>query len=286
MNIRMLVLLTLFTFLIIQTGQAQSGWTQEKGKFYGQASIAHFSSNKFYGTQGTLFDGGSDFKSSILHLYGEYGISDRLTTILNQPLIINRFSTTESIIGLGSVDLGLKYRLLKTFPLSLQVDFSIPTTDGIQFAKSKNTNALGEFDVINLPTSDGEFNVWTTLAASQSLKNGKTFFSVFGAINFRTESFSNQLKVGGELGHLFFDKWYLIGKINVFDRIGDGNGTTAATFLYGEGTSYTSLNLTTMYQITEKLMLVGSISNISGAITERRNVYDGTSFSIGVALKN
>jgi len=104
MNIRMLVLLTLFTFLIIQTGQAQSGWTQEKGKFYGQASIAHFSSNKFYGTQGTLFDGGSDFKSSILHLYGEYGISDRLTTILNQPLIINRFSTTESIIGLGSVD--------------------------------------------------------------------------------------------------------------------------------------------------------------------------------------
>jgi len=56
--------------------------------------------------------------------------------------------------------------------------------------------------------------------------------------------------------------------------------------LYGEGTSYTSLNLTTMYQITEKLMLVGSISNISGAITERRNVYDGTSFSIGVALKN
>lgn len=285
MNFRTLSIIFVI-FSTLQNGLAQNGWTQAKGKYYAQASITHFSSNKFYGTQGTLFDGGSDFKSSALHLYGEYGISERFTTIANLPLILNRFNTTESIIGLGSADLGLKYKVLKKIPLSFQVDISIPTGDGVQFAKAKTANALGEFDVINLPTSDGEFNVWTTLAASHAINNGNTFFSLFSAVNFRTESFSNQLKIGGEVGHLFFEKLYLIGKINLLDRIGDGNVAGAATFLYGEGTSYTSLNLTTIYKISDRLMLIGSISDISGTLVNRRNVYDGTSFSIGVALKN
>ena len=285
MSLKNISFLFFFTFCA-QYLIGQNGWTQDKGKYYTQANIAHFSSNKFYGTEGNLFDGGSDFKSTALHVYGEYGISSRLTSTLNLPFIFHRFSTTETVSSLGSIDLGLKYRLLKNFPLSIQADFSIPTTDGIQFAQSKVANQLGTFDEINLPTSDGEFNIWTTLAASKSTQNGNTFFGLFGAVNFRTESFSNQLKIGGEVGHLFFDKLYLIGKVNILDRIGDGESSGTASFLFGEGTSYTSFNFTTMFKLNERLMLLGSLSNVSGTFVKRRNVYSGTSFSIGVALKN
>ena len=283
---RIISLPILITFLFIQNGNSQNGWTKEKGKYYVQASLTNFSSNDFYGTEGTLFNAGSKFSSTSLGIYGEYGIADRLTSTLSLPLFLQRFNTTESSFGLGSIELGLKYRLLNNFPLSLSADLSIPTGNGVQFVKTKEPNGLGIFEEINLPTTDGEFNLLTTLAASKSTSNGNTFFTLYGAVNFRTESFSHQLKVGGEIGHLFFGKLYIIGKLNVFNRIGDGKDNGVATFLYGEGTSYTYLNITAMYKLTERLNLIGSVSDISDLLVKRRNVYDGISFSLGVAYTN
>lgn len=265
---------------------AQSGWTREAKGFYVQASASYFSSNNYYTTEGRLADQGSTFNSSGLLIYGEYGISNRITAILDVPVVrLNSFSTTETVGGLGNIQLGLKYKLLKNFPLSLQVALDIPSNNGSNFAQSKNANALGEFDEINLPVSDGEFNVWTTLAASQGFANGKTYASAFSSVNFRTESFNNQLQVGVELGHLFFDKLYLIGKLKIQKSLSGENNNQSGSFLYGEGTTYTNFGITSMYKLNNHLNLVANYSDYSGFLVERKNIYDGGTFSLGVAFE-
>ncbi|WP_423998281.1 hypothetical protein [Maribacter sp. IgM3_T14_3] len=266
--------------------QAQSGWTREAKGFYLQASAAHFSSNTYYTTEGRLADQGSTFNTSALLIYGEYGISDRFTAIVDLPLVrLNSFSTTETVGGVGNIQLGVKYKLLKSFPLSLQVALDIPTNDGSNFAQSNNANAFGEFDEINLPVSDGEFNVWTTLAASHGFKNGKTYASAFSSVNFRTEDFSNQFQAGVELGHLFFDKLYLIGKLKIQERLSSENNVQSGSFLFGEGTTFTNYGITTMYKVTDHFNVVAQYSDYAGFLVERKNIYDGGTFSLGVSFE-
>ncbi|WP_116770643.1 hypothetical protein [Maribacter litoralis] len=266
--------------------QAQSGWTREAKGFYLQASASYFSSNDYFTTEGRLADQGSEFRTGGLLLYGEYGISNRLTAIVDLPVVkFNSFSTTETVAGVGNIQLGVKYKLLKNFPLSLQVAVDIPSNDGTNFAQSKNANAFGEFDEINLPLSDGEFNIWTTLAASHGFKNGKTYASAFSSINFRTEEFSNQFQAGVEVGHLFFDKLYLIGKLKVQERLSSENNVQSGSFLFGEGTTFTNYGVTSMYKVSDHFNLVAQYSDYAGFLVNRKNIYDGGTVSLGISFE-
>ncbi|MCI4671835.1 MAG: hypothetical protein MRZ79_27075 [Bacteroidia bacterium] len=278
-------LLALVFTLTMGQAQGQNGWVRKSKGLYAQLTATHFSSNSYYSTEGVLFNEGSTFISQGLLFYGEYGLTDRFTAVLDLPVVmLNRFNTTGVVGGLGSAKLGLKYGLSKSIPISLAVDIEIPTDDGINFATAKEPNSLGTFDQINLPTSDGEFNVWTTLAASHSFPNGKTFGSIFAAANFRTQSFSHQFQSGLEIGHLFFNKLYLIGKLRIQERLSNGDAQTAS-FLYGEGTTFTSYGLTGMYNLNQKWKLVASFSDISNFISNRRNIYDGFTLNLGVAVE-
>ncbi|MEO0471037.1 MAG: hypothetical protein AAF206_15525 [Bacteroidota bacterium] len=278
------IVLIAFLFLGVHA-QAQNGWVRKANSFYTQLSVSTFRSNEYYSTEGVLFNGGSTFNSRGLLFYGEYGLNDRFTAVLDLPvLVLHNFNTTETVAGLGNAKLGLKYGLLKSFPLSLAVDVEIPTDNGINFATTKEPNGIGEFEQINLATSDGELNVWTTLAASQSTKNGKTYASVFGSFNFRTKSFSHQFQSGLEAGHLFFDKLYLIGKLKIQGRLTENPGQSAS-FLFGEGTTFTSYGLTTMYKLDAHLRLIASYSDFTDLISSKRNIYDGATISVGVALE-
>ncbi|WP_437398600.1 hypothetical protein [Flagellimonas lutimaris] len=277
--------LIVFTLMIFQS-QAQSGWTRKAQSFYLQSSASYYSSRDYYTTEGNLSDSGSRFNSSALILYGEYGVTDRFTAILDVPIVqLNSFSSTETVAGVGSVKLGLKYRLFNNLPIAVQADFEIPTDDGTNLATSNNPNALGTFDQINLPTSDGEFNVWTNIIGSHSFGNGKTYGSLYTGINFRTESFSNQFHAGAELGHLFFDKLYLIGKLRILEKLSSGEGNQGGSFLYGEGTTFTSFGFNAIYKLGEHMSLVTSYSDYAGFLVDRKNIYDGATFSLGVSFE-
>lgn len=279
-------------FMIISIGlgfsfsaQAQSGWTRTKQGFYLQASAATFSSNEYYSTSGQLFDQGSTFRTRNLLIYGEYGLSDRLTALLNVPVLqLNSFNTTETVAGIGNIRLGGKYRVLKDIPLALQIELDIPTNDGTNFANTKEPNGIGIIEQINLPTSDGEFNVWSTLAFSQSSNNGKTFGSLFASTNFRTQGYSHQWQAGLEIGHLFFDQLYLIGKAKVQDDFTD-TPRRGGSFLYGEGTTFTEAGITGMYKLNNSWRLVASYSSNSGLLIDQRNSYQAATFSLGVAYE-
>ena len=278
------LLLLLCLLGLIQINYAQSGWTRPQGTYYLQAQAGFFSSNDYYGTAGDHFPSDNSFQAFQINLYGEYGIHNRLTVLLQTPLQINSFSNTESVYGLGNIELGLKYRLLPNWPLSFAVELDIPTDDGILFASAKEPNELGIIEQINLPASDGEFNVWSTLAASQSSADGKTFGSVYTRFNFRTEDFSNQWQSGFELGRNLHERLLVIAKVRVQGRFSDMPSSTGS-FLYGEGTTFTAAGLTGMYQIADHWRLVGTYNYTGGWLIDQRNSYRGSTFSLGVAYE-
>lgn len=265
--------------------QAQSGWAQSKGSSYSQLAWSYYASSDFYGTDGTLFSGSNTFSNHSLQLYGEYGWTDQLTVLADLPFLrVNRFSNTERVAGVGDIRLGLKYQFAKQLPLAVSIMADIPTNDGVNFATAKSANELGIFERINLPTSDGEFNLWTTVAYSQSFAKGKGYGSIYGQLNLRTKEFSNQIKLGGELGYRLFPKLLAIARLSMQERWSD-ELAGGANFLYGEGTTFTSVGLSLMYDCGEHLRLVASFADYNSWLADLRNIYDGSTYMIGVAVE-
>ncbi len=58
-----------------------------------------------------------------------------------------------------------------------------------------------------------------------------------------------------------------------------------ASFLYGEGTTFTAYGLTTMYKLDNHWTIVAAFSDFTDFISAKRNIYDGFTFSLGVALE-
>jgi len=266
---------------------AQNGWTRKAKEGYVQLTASSFSSSDYYSLSGKLLDQGSGtFNSLALSMYADFGIVDRLTAVANVPIIVlNNFSSTETVSGVGNIRLGLKYRLLKNFPLSFQAEAEIPTNDGINIANSKKPDSFGTFNQINLPTSDGEFNFWTTLVASQSTSDGKSYGTLHTSLNLRTEGFSNQIQAGVEVGHKLFDKLFLIGTLTIQETLAKKDIAGFPSFLYGEGTTFTRYKIMAMYDIIKGWKGVISYARFSDFLIAEKNIYSGPIFSFGLALE-
>jgi hypothetical protein len=191
---------------------SQSGWTRQRNTFFVKASFNLFSSSEYYTPDGDNLET-TLFNQQSLNLYGEYGISDRLTAIVSFPLLkLNSFENTEIASGVGDLKVEAKYALLrKNIPLSLAVAPEFPIGSENNFAQNK----LSVIDQINLPTGDGEFNVWSTLAASHSFHPLPIYVSLSTAYNFRTQydgfAFRDQVKFNFEVGYKVIDKIWLNG---------------------------------------------------------------------------
>lgn len=277
-------LLLPFAFILfgLAVVSAQSGWTKPQGRWYVQTDVSYFSSNRYYSTEGIL-NIGNTFQHYQLKTYAEYGVSDRLTAIGNIPWVkLQRFNVTETVAGIGDIQLGLKYALSKKLPIAFGVSVDIPTDDGRLIAQAKEVNELGIRENVNLPASDGEWNLRTNLAVSQSFAGGKTYASLYGAINFRTQGFTHQWQSGVEAGQLLFQRLWLIAKLQMQDRLSD-EVNPGVSFLYGEGTTYTAYQLNVLYQFSERWRITATFQDYSDLLTARRNLYDGPSISLGVA---
>ncbi|GAB3229086.1 hypothetical protein GCM10027454_30140 [Algoriphagus aestuariicola] len=260
---------------------AQSGWTKVKTEGFYQLGYNHFSSDAYFTLDGEELKT-NDFTQNSLVFYGEYGVTDKFTVIANWPLQVwNGFSSTETVSGLGDLRLELKHALLKKhLPLSIAIAPEIPIGKANNFAQSK----LNDFESINLPSGDGEFNIWTTLATSFSLPNAPLYVNLFGTYNFRTQydgiSFSDQIGLGIELGYKIADLVWVNSRINALTSVDDIEVIT--DFVRGDGTEYTSYSFGAAVPVYRNIHLSLNYRNYADFIFERRNIYSAGTFSFGV----
>lgn len=258
--------------------RAGGGWVKKKRSFYGKVSVSSFRSNKYYSLLGNLNDQGAQFRQTSVNLYAEYGLTDRLTVILNTPLFrANRFANTGTTSGFGDAMVELKYGLLtRKIPVAISIAPSFPT--GKSRALVANRDVPGNF--INLPIGDGELNIWTRGYASSSLGNN-TYVSADAGYNFRTQGFTNQYTFGGEIGHRFGEKLWINGTLRQFATAGTPN-PNKGSFVYGEGLEYVGYSVGAAYSVSQQISLTVDYANLLG---RRQNVYSGPMVGVGLSVQ-
>lgn len=268
-------------FFVVQEVDGQSGWTKSKGEGFFQTSFSTFNSKDYFTLEGEKLLTNRFHQQSIV-FYGEFGVTDKFTVIANLPLQnFNGFETTETVSGLGDLRLEFKHALLKKYlPLAISIAPEIPTGKANNFANS----IVNDFERINLPSGDGEFNVWTTLATSFALGDFPFYGSLFGSYNYRTQydgiSFSDQIAVGMELGYRVFDKVWVNARLNGLTSVDEI--TEVTDFVRGDGTEYTSYSIGASVPVYKEFHLNLNYRNFNDLLFQRKNIYSGGVFTIGI----
>jgi len=268
-----------FTFLSI-SAVAQSGWTRRKNTYFAKIAYNYFQSSDYYNPSGEKLVT-SLFRQQSIAFYGEYGFTDRFTAIVHAPLFKgNGYETTNTVYGIGDLKLEFKYRLLKKIPLAISVAPEFPTGSRNNYAINKKNPQ----ESINLPTGDGEFNLWTTLSGSASFHPVQAYVSLSAAFNYRTRyediNFRNQLKYSAEAGYKIADLVWINATLTAQQSLGEQSGTT--DFVRGDGTEFTALSLGAAYEFTSHWSLTAQAWSYSDLIFSRKNIYSAPTYSIGI----
>lgn len=268
---------------------AGGGWPQPKGKGYIKLSEWWVVADQHYTDLGRIDPNVTTgiFNTSI---YAEYGISDRLTTVVYFPFFSrsyqnNIFSGTtgdiitpgEAINGIGDTDISLKYGL--TRPGS---KLAIATT--LTFGLPFGNNSGGTQGQLQL--GDGEFNQMIALDAGTGWEAGNTPFYANASVAFnnRTNEFSDEIRYSFELGaHLFSKKLWLTGRVTGTESL--KNGATAetsnSTSIFANNSEFLSIGGELAYNFNDNWgVSVGVANAVRGEI-----IFASPSYSVGVFTK-
>lgn len=275
--------LCLALLLTAQAGRAQSGWVKSKHSYYAQISLAGFASDKYFNLAGQAIQT-SSFRQYNLYAYAEYGLTDRLTLTGNMPLVRTQgFTTTENVWGIGDLRLDAKYGFFQdVLPTSLSVGVEVPLARPNRLAE--NLDGLG---AINLPTGDGEWNFWTTLAVSRSLHPLPAYLSLSAAYNFRTafegQPLSDQWQTRLEGGYQLLGKLWLQAYLGVQQTIGEASGQVS--FVRGEGTAFSQYGAGIRYACTSRWGIGVQYFSFRQWPVARRNLYQAPTLGLSVYLQ-
>ena len=280
---RITVMASMFaTLAFSSTAEAYSGFVKNSGSGYVKLSFNTFASNDFYDTSGELSSFGSEFSQQNLSLYAEYGVLDFLTVGIDAPLLrLNSFETSDTAAGVGDLTLFAKVGTsLAGFRLSLTLapEFPVGRSEALVDTAFADIRS-------NLPTGDGEFNVWTRVAVSRTLPTPNaipSYASVYFGHNLRTE-FADQLEVGGEVGVSLWGWVWLQGRLTArFTPTSTENLKPEGIFLFGEGTEYVAAGGSLSVRVPETPLWAHV--DVAHTFANLRNLYAGTTVGAGLSV--
>ncbi|MGY5351927.1 hypothetical protein ACXGQW_05110 [Wenyingzhuangia sp. IMCC45533] len=262
-------------FFVSKTN-AQSGWTQGKGKYYVKAAFQSINSDRHFSQQGVETKN-DDAGINSLGVYGEYGKSDKFTITAFVPIFTN-FDTPEqsddtpgnqvfensNSLPLGDIELGAKYRLFK-----------------------RDWIATAITGKLRLPLGGGEFNQGLTMSAGLPLigfSKFATYANFYGGANNRPDDFSDEWRYGLEFGIGYNNKLWLFAKqdnIQSMDNVDiDPNPSRVnANELFGNGFETRSVNLELAYYVTPKFGIsLSYLNTFDGQLVLKGNTYTGGLF--------
>ena len=228
---------------------AQSPWVREKKGYYAQVGYATIPA---YSELFPIENGQKLYRAvseSTIQLYGEYGVSERLTAILSAPFVmvgtgdsvllpnLPTVTPAGSLSGFGNIDLGAKYKLSKVFPLSFNLIASLPTD-----SKNAATGLRTGYDAFGISPS-----VSVGLGTKRSFIYGN-FGGTFRSNNFSTSAFA---RVEG--GYKFGDLYLILG-LDVLNsqENGTATGENVLTGLYVDKQSWVGFGLKLNYEIKKQ----------------------------------
>jgi hypothetical protein len=280
-------IILIISILIIIKLNAQSGWTREKNGIFAKAGVFTLSGNKYYGLDGRLNNGANTFYQTALTFYGEYGITKNITGIINYPYFkFQHYKGYDIVSGIGDPQLELKFSLWRKIPivsLSIGAELPLASQDNKSFSKTEITPGFRDF--ANLPTGDGDFNYWGTLAISTGFGSSPGWFTIWGQYNRRSKGFSDQRRMGLELGYKWTTKFWTNARMvglyqgKIKDKVG------SASIVNGQGTQFTTLNIGASYEFIKHWSLTFDWQTYNDFLVKRKNVYSTPLFMAGISAE-
>lgn len=261
-------------------------WPQQKGKGYFKLAESWIVFDQYFTNAGLLEP---NVKTGIFNtsVYGEYGITNKLSGIVNGPFFTRNFIAdeispttgdiivpSEAINALGDIDLGLKYGVKVS---GMEIPVAATFILGLPTGKS-SAGTQG-----NLQTGDGEFNQMIQIDAGAGFNltpKINSYFSTFIGFNNRTNGYSDEFRYGLEAGLGFMDrKLWVVGRIVSVESLKNGDAPAAgkSISLYSNNTEYTSFSFEAAYYVTKR---VGFSASYAGAF-RGENIAAAPTYSIG-----
>jgi protein XagA len=277
-KIKIILSICLFPTLCVAGG----GWPQAKGSGYYKLGQNWIIADSFYGPEGDIVS----IRTTSLYttsFYGEYGITKRLTAILYFPFFVRNtlnkeeyypsgtVISGEALNALGDTDIAFKYGLIVDKPVVLSATLSF----GIPLGETSG----GEGGI--LQTGDGEFNQMIRFDASTSFYPAPLYASAYVAFNNRTNDFSDEFRLGAEVGYTFFKKLTAIVKLNIVQSFNNGSDQVADNGIFSNNTEYVSPMLEVGYALTEKW----GVSASGGYAFSGQNILASPNYGVGVYVK-
>jgi len=282
-NILNIIVLTVF---VIGTVSAGGPWPQPKGKGYFKLSEWWTVFSEHYTDTG-LKDPNLTTGVFNTAIYAEYGLTNRLTTVINAPFLSRNYMNNlrsgtsneliiegESINTIGDIELGLKFGLTNPgakIPISMTLTLGVPT----------GTTGGGSLGA--LQTGDGEFNQMLQIDAGIGFNLGglSAYASTYVGFNNRTNGYSEEIRYGVEVGFgLINQRLWLNGRLTAVESFknGDTAETVTSTSLFANNTEFTSIGVEANLYITKN---IGISAGVAGAI-RGEIIAAAPSYSVGI----
>ena len=280
MNIQR-TLFTLLVSLVFSSTFAGGGWTQPRGGGFFKLGQNIIIAGRYFQPDGSI----ADIRTISLYttsLYGEYGLTDRLTVVAYVPFFVrSTLNAVEYTSGIptvpgdfvnsfGDTNLGVKYGLVTGGPVVVSV--------GLTLGLPLGATTGGETGI--LQTGDGEFNQLLTVEASRAF--GSWYATALLGFNNRTNDFSDEFRYGAELGYTFGGK--LTAQLRVYGVTSLMNGEArggAGNSIFANDTEFLSVTPEVAYNITDK---VGISASVGGAVFGKK-ILASPNYGVGVYLK-
>ncbi|MFN3999988.1 hypothetical protein [Algoriphagus sp.] len=270
------LLITSFFLFLVGTCFAQ-GWSQRQGEGYFKFGYNGIRAGEYFAPDGSNIPITTTGIYSV-GIYGEYGISSRLTAIANVPFWVTntlnevRFNQSgnsipgDSFSSFGDMDLGVKYGWFQDQPVVLATSLIL----GIPSGKTGG----GETGI--LQTGDSEFNQMIRTDVSFSLPNS-IYFSAFGAFNHRTRDFSDEVRYGFDLGY-FKKKMLIAFHFNAIKSLHNGNAENVSNGIFANNLEFLLPSIEVGYFFPNNF----GLSAYANHVIRGQNVLNGPGFGIGI----
>lgn len=262
---------------------AQSGWTRTQGGLFVKGDLSTVTAERYFNPMGEEVITNRFYQANI-GAYAEYGLKERLT-LIGQGFLLraNTYEVTRPVFGQGDLQLHLKYRFTNNrWPTAFSAGVDLPTGRANAFAQHKELPGV----VINLPTGDGEFNFWFTLASSKSF--GKFYATLFASYDLRTKydglPFRNLIQLGGELGYHPVDPLWLSFKPRMQFSEGESQYPQLG-FIRGDGSTFSLYSFEAYYKPGDRWGYSIGMSMPAALPVKFHNVYAAPVLSLGIAFE-
>ncbi len=280
MKLTRLIVLMCSASMLGTLANAQSPWTKDKGAGYAQLSLMAIP------TYDEIFVGGlettalsRELSELGLQFYGEYGIIDGTTVIVDAPfkILSSGKEISPSVLEEGTeavpgnLRLGVRQKLYSdAFAAAVQLTLELPT--------SKYDNPTG------LRTGYDALTILPTVSIGSGF--GKGYAYAYGGVGFRTNEYSTYFNGGIEGGYKFFDRLWtmlffdVVSSFKNGERIDPPNNVLTGFYLNDQG--WASFGLKLLFEINDKM---GVNASSTVGILGANNVPASPSVAIGFYTK-